>query len=64
MANMKIEMAISTTVKPSIMFRLNEVDGTETEEQMKAMREVAWNEFEEDKKKTLEEFRKLKMELN
>jgi len=60
---MKIEVSISTTGKPSINYRVGEVEGNETPEQIESMRKIAWDTFEKDREQILRTYGKMKRDL-
>lgn len=63
MANMKLELNISTTGKPSLAYRIGEVTGEESKEQIESMRDLAWELYNSDREKILREYGRLKNDL-
>jgi len=57
----KIEFGLTSTAKPTISFKVDEINGGETAEEKENCYNVAWEMFEKMKDRTLKEFGKLKM---
>jgi len=59
---MRIDVGLSTTAKPNIEIKMDEIDGSETPEQLTKIREIAWKEFEINKDRMLQEYGKISMQ--